>query len=71
QRSYNIGPITTYMMSCFNTTCGQYNQSRSSGFKIEGTGRELSNSKTSVRLSYPLVAILSHSSDIIMEFRDQ
>ena len=43
QWPHNIGPIMTYMTSCGDTTCDQYNSTNSEWFKIEETGLEPGN----------------------------
>ncbi|KAF8436259.1 hypothetical protein L210DRAFT_3549194 [Boletus edulis BED1] len=70
QRSYNIGPITTYMISCFNTKCSEVQPTEIGWFQVRGVVNWVtpSNSKTSVRLSYPLVVFFV--AQYIM-FRDQ
>jgi len=40
---HNIGPIMTYMASCVNTTCDQYDPTNAEWFKIEETGLEPGN----------------------------
>ncbi|KAH0826360.1 glycosyl hydrolase family 61-domain-containing protein [Lanmaoa asiatica] len=40
---HNIGPIMTYMASCGNTTCDQYDSTNAEWFKIDETGLEPGN----------------------------
>ncbi|KIM54987.1 glycoside hydrolase family 61 protein, partial [Scleroderma citrinum Foug A] len=40
---HNIGPLMTYMASCVNTTCDQYDSTNAMWFKIEETGLQPGN----------------------------
>lgn len=43
QWPHNTGPLMTYMASCGDTTCDQYNSTDAEWFKIDETGLEPGN----------------------------